>query len=413
MNNEQFIESITEFAASKKIDRPTVIRMLREALKLAIEKKFGSNSNFDIIIDPEKGALQIWRTRTIVEDNDPEVDQPYNISLTEACKKEADFEVGEEVVDEMKISMFNRRTVIEALNLFIREKYSLEQSQLYEHYNRLIGQLITAEVGYISNKQQSVMLYDSDKNELILLNSNKIPEERFRKEALIRVLVERIETNGKRIKIFVTRTSPLFVRELLTAEIPEIFDNIVQIMKIARDPGYRTKVIVTSQDDRIEPSGACIGLNGRRIQAIREHLGYERLDIISHTDNLALLIKRIVGLDKPIAIEESPEGIHIYPTSSQVSSIYENLPFLKELLELPIEIKQHPSKHKTSEHEDVHLDEFTNEIDQNVIGRIKRAGFFTAKSVLKIPPDQLIQKTELTPNTVNHLYQVLQEEFTN
>ena len=337
MNNEKLIASIAEFAASKNIDRPTVIHMLRDVLQALIEKKFGPGNDFDIVIDPKKGDLQIWRTRIIVADDDRTSEAHNKIKLSEAKKIEVDFEVGEEVVEEVGLEMFGRRAVMDALQLFMRKKDVLTKEQFYKQYERRMGKLVVAEVGY--SKPSITILYDDDKNELLLPKEEQIPGERFRKGSYIKGIIAQVDKLKGRVSIVVSRTSPLFLKELLTLEIPEIFDNIVLIKGIARMPGVRSKVIVESQDDRIDAAGACIGRNARRIQSIsKEQLNNERVDIITYTSNLNLFIKRIAGLGVGVEAEEEEEEVVVRAKGDQMPVLHQNLPFLKQILNKEVRI---------------------------------------------------------------------------
>ena len=408
MDNEKLVESIAEFAASKNIDRPTVINMLREVLENIIKKKYGKDSNFDIVINPQKGHLQAWQTRTVVADEEFDPNVHNTISLTAAQQIEKDFEIGEEVVEEVPLSKFGRRAVIEGLNLLIRKKNILEKDQLYERYHRCIGNIISAEVGYSTPRH--TILYDDDKNELFLPKKGEIPHERFVRGSYIKVIVENVENKKGKVFIVVSRSSKAFLQALLTLEIPEIYDSIVVIKKIARIPGVRSKIIVESQDDRIDPTGACIGRNARRIQTIsKEHLNHEKLDIITYTTNLPLLVKRIVRLTTPVEVETTDHEVVIYGTSDQMPALYPNLLFLKNLLGKPVRIINLHAKNEAEE--DVHLDEFANEIDASIIDLVKKAGFTTAKGVLNTSKSVLKEKTNLEEATINTIYDILAKEF--
>ena len=409
MNNERLISSIAEFAASKNIDRPTVIHMLRDVLLSLIEKKFGSENEFDVVIDSQKGDLQIWRSRTIIDDSEKETAGSNTITLSEARKIEADFEVGEEVVDEVSLDMFGRRAVMDALQFLMKKKRSLEKEQLTEQYNRLIGKVVSAEVVY-SNSRETI-LYDDDRNELTLPKIEQIPHERFHKGSYIKVIISRVESNNK-IKIIVSRASSSYLRELLSLEIPEIIDNIVLVKGIARIPGMRSKVVVESQDDRVDAAGACIGPGGRRIQAIsKEHLNNERIDIITYTPHIDVLIKRIAGIMGSISVQESEDEVVIYAAEADMAMFHQNLPFLRKLLEKSVSILRNNSSQDSTEEEDVYLDEFADEVGQDVIDRIKEIGLTTAKSVLKISKEALASKTSLSTEILDFLYKTLKEEF--
>ncbi len=416
MSNENFIALLAEFAKNKNIDRPTVIKMLKGSLQKGIEKKFGSSSNFDIVVDQQKGTLQIWRKRVIVADDDPTHDEPQKISLTEAKKIEKDFEVGEEVVEEVDNStLFDRRTVIGALNVFVEKEKNLEQQQLEAHYKPLLGKIITAEVSYSSPRKDFVILHDRQKNELILPRRGQIAREHLQPEQTVRVLVEEVVTRDDCATIYVSRNSPTFIRELLTITVPEILDNTVQIKRIARSPGYKTKVIVATQYDLIDPAGSCIGTNASRIKIIRENLGHERIEIISHTNNLATLVKRIVGTEDSITIKEEGESIIVYPKVDQVEILQKNMPFLRELLERRIESvlpTTHAGKvirHSTAA-EEGDIDSLIGQIDTFTLQVLKKAGFSTQESIRNTRPEILIEETDITPEEAKKLYQIVSQK---
>lgn len=310
-------------------------------------------------------------------------------------------------MEEVSLDIFGRRAVMDALHFFIRKKELLEKEQLYEQYERCTGKLINAEIGYI--KPSVTVVYDGEKNPLFLPKENQIPRERFHKGNNIKAIIEEVRKENSKIEVILSRTSPLFLKELLTLEIPEIFDNVVIIKNIARIPGVRSKVIVESQDDRVDAAGACIGRNARRIQTIsKEYLNNERIDIITYTNNLNLYVKRITGLKTPVEVEEKEDKILLYIRPEQLHIVHYNVPFLQQILNKEIQISTNQPQ---PQEEDVHLDEFSNEIDMSIINAIKEAGFATAKNVLKTDRQKLIEKTGIEATAINNLYKVLEEEF--
>lgn len=407
-NNEQLISSIAAFTEKKNIDKKTVIVMLKEVLENLIAKKFGPDHHIDVIIDEKKGDLQIWRTKLIVADQDKNPHDTRTISLSEALKIEKDFEVGEEFTEKIDIRTFSRRAVLNGMRLLISKKRALETNQLYERYRQLENKLISAEVGYISYKY-TILYHGEEKTELILYKNQQIPNERFRKGEHIKALVDKVMlTHNNRAQILLTRTSPNFLRELLHLEVPEILDKVVTIKDIARVPGVRSKVIVESNDDRIDPAGACIGPGGRRVQSIsKTYLNGERIDVVPYTDDLALYIKRITGMDQLLPLRANDTTIILYAKPDQFSRLTKTLFFLKKILKKEVHILQ---SHLQA-NEDVFLDEFANEIAPDVIAKIKNAGFITAQSVLKTPKERLIEETALPVTSVDTIYTILTKEF--
>lgn len=407
-NNEQLISSIAAFTEKKNIDQHTVILMLKEVLENLIVRKFGPDHHIDVIIDEKKGDLQIWRTKLIVADEEKDPVDESTISLSEALKIEKDFEVGEDFTETIDISTFSRRAVINGMRLLISKKRALETNQLYQRYKKLENTLISAEIGYISHKY-TILYHGEEKTELILHKNHQIPNERFRKGDHIKALVDKVLlTENNRAQILLTRTSPNFLRELLHLEVPEVLDRVVTIKDIVRIPGVRSKVIVESSDDRIDPAGACIGPGGRRVQSIsKTHLDGERIDVIPYTDDLLLYIKRITGMDQSPSLRANDNTIILYAKPDQFGWLMKNIFFLKKILKKEVHILHS----RLQANEDVFLDEFANEIAPEVIARIKKAGFITAQSVLKTSQNLFIEKTALEATLVDTIYAILTKEF--
>ena len=316
MDNKQLIESFAEFARSKNIDRAKVVHILEYVFRTIVVNKFGSN-NFDIVINLDKGDLQIWRLREIVNDHDVNASHPSKIPLSEARKIEADFEVGEELSEEIKIDSFGRRAVQVAKQMLGQKVRELARESLYNKYKDLVGSIISAEVNQILSRE--VILLDEENNELILPKSEQIPKDQFKKGECIRAIIHRVDYNNATLRIILSRTSPLFLERLFENEIPEIQDGLIAIKKVVREPGIRAKMAMESFDDRIDPVGACIGIKGSRIQGITQELRFENIDIISYTDNLKLYISRALSPACINRIEQNGQRLSVYLDADQIA----------------------------------------------------------------------------------------------
>ncbi|MEM9737750.1 MAG: transcription termination factor NusA [Bacteroidota bacterium] len=410
MNNKELIASFTEFAGSKNIDRPTVTRMLEEMLRSLICKKFSVDSNFDIIINPNKGDLQIWRYRTIVADDSEDANEFDKISITEARKIEPDFEIGEEVAEEVSLHQFDRRDITQGLKLFLHKEQLEEKEKIHQRYTKLVGKIISAEVYHITMYQ--VILHDDDKNELVLPKSRQIPGDRFKKGEHIKVLVDSVDKKNNNVYIRLSRTSPLFLERLLESEVPEIADGIVQIIKVARMPGARAKVAVISQDDRIDPVGACIGAGGNRLYSLsKSSLANEHINIVQYTDNRNIFLKRLIEPAQISDIQETDKGITIKMKPDQVPLAIgkkgQNILLVSQMIGKPV----HIDRDMKQDQEDIYLEEFSDEVATEVIKALQKIGIDTARSVLLTERKDIERRTNIPADVITHLYEVINKEF--
>ena len=409
MNSRQLIDSFAEFARSKNIDRPTVIRILEDVFKAMIRKKFDTDENFDIIINLDQGDLQIWRFREIVADDTEEGTQNDKITLTEARQIEADFEVGEEASEEIPFTEFGRRAIVAAKQTLIQKVKDLEKDALYNKYAELVGDLITAEVYQTLSRE--VVLLDDEKKELILPRSEQIPRDRFKKGDFVRAVVHKVELQRNTPRVLLSRTSPVFLERLFETEVPEIFDGIITIKKVVREPGERAKVAVASYDDRIDPVGACVGMKGSRIHSIVRELQSENIDVINYTDNLDLYIARALSPAKLSSIQHRENRIAVYLKPDQVSLAIgrggQNIKLASKLIDKEIDVY----RELQDQEEDVNLEEFSDELESWVIGELKKIGLDSAKSVLSISKEDLERRTDLEKETIDELHSILRKEF--
>jgi len=424
MDSSVLIESFAEFAKFKNIDRPTMIRILEDVFRTMIRKKYVTDENFDVIINLDKGDLEIWRYREIVsdtadvwdpndKDDDFEFDENLHIKITDAKKIEEDFEIGEEVAEEVKFEEMGRRLVLTARQTLIQKVKDLEKDILFNQYKELVGEIITAEVYQILSRE--VLLVDDDGNELALPKGEQIPKDRFRKGDTARAIVHRAEMNNGNPKIILSRTSPEFLERLFEAEVPEVFDGLIAIKKVVREPGERAKVAVESFDDRIDPVGACVGMKGSRIHSIVRELENENIDVINYTDNVELYIARALSPAKigSVVIDEEKKRVSVYLKPDQVSLAIgrggQNIKLASKLIGLEIDVYRELAEFEQDE--DVDLDEFGDEIEDWIIDELKKIGLDTARTVLAISKDDLVRRTELEEETVDEVFKVLQKEF--
>jgi len=410
------IESFSEFAKQKNIDRPTMIKILEDVFRAMIRKKFEADDNFDIIINTDKGDLEIWRFREIVDDefadDSFDFDPNKHISLAEARKVEKDFEIGEEFAEEVKLEDFGRRTVLTARQTLIQKVKDLEKDLLYQKYKDIVGELLSAEVYQILGKE--VLLVDGDGNELTLPKSEQIGKDRFRKGESVRAVVHKVDMNNGNPKIILSRTSPVFLERLFEQEVPEVFDGLISIKRVVREPGERAKVAVESYDDRIDPVGACVGLKGSRIHAIVRELQNENIDVINYTENTDLFISRSLSPAKITSVKLDTVGKRaaVYLKPDQVSMAIGkgglNIKLASKLVGYEIDVYR---ELETGEEEDVDLEEFSDEIDGWIIDEFKKIGLDTAKSVLALTVEELSRRTELEVETVEEVFNVLKQEF--
>jgi N utilization substance protein A len=411
MNSSVLIESFAEFAKFKNIDRPTMMRILEDVFRTMIRKKWGTDENFDIILNVEKGDLEIWRNREIVDDNSEDIWDHDKISLSEARNIEPDFEVGEEVSEEVKLEDFGRRAVLTARQTLIQRVKDLEKDLLFQKYKDLVGEIVSGEVYQVWNRE--VMIIDSDDNELLIPKAEQIPKDRYRKGDTVRAVVKQVEIINGTPKIILSRTSPAFLERLFENEVPEIYDGLITIKNIVREPGERAKVAVESYDDRIDPVGACVGMKGSRIHSIVRELENENIDVINYTDNLELYIQRALSPAKisSMKINEEEGRVSVFLKPDQVSLAIgkggQNIKLASRLVGLEIDVFREADVYE----EDIALDEFSDEIEAWVIEELKRIGLDTARSVMAVPKEDLVRRTELEEETVEELLSIIKQEF--
>lgn len=406
------IDSFADFARNKNIDRPTMIRILEDVFRTMIRKKYKVDDNFDIIINTDKGDLEIWRFREIVDDNSEDIWDHDKISLTEARKIEPDFEIGEEVAEEIKLIDFGRRAVMTARQTLIQKIKDLEKDILFDKYKDLVGEIITGEVYQTLSRE--VLLIDAEGNELNLPKSEQIPKDRYRKGDSVRAIIHRVEMVNGNPRIILSRTSPIFLERLFESEVPEVYDGLITMKRVVREPGERAKVAVESYDDRIDPVGACVGMKGSRIHSIVRELQNENIDVINFTDNLELYIARALSPAKiqSMKIGEDKDRVSVYLKPDQVSLAIgrggQNIKLASRLVGLEIDVFRELGDF---EDEDVDLDEFSDEIEDWVIDELKRIGLDTAKSVLTLTSEDLVRRTDLEEETITNVVNILKQEF--
>ena len=412
MDAKVLIESFAEFARSKNVDRPTMIRILEDVFRAMIRKKYETDENFDVTINADKGDLEILRIRGIVDDNSEDIWDFDKISLTDARKIEPDFEVGEEVYEKIELEEFGRRAVMMARQTLIQKIKDLEKDLLFNQYEELVSEIVSAEVYQILGRE--VLLIDGEGNELILPKGEQIPKDRFRKGDTIRAIVHKVEMVNGNPRIILSRTSPIFLERLFENEVPEVFDGLITIKKIVREPGERAKVAVESYDDRIDPVGACVGMKGSRIHAIVRELQNENIDVINYTDNLDLYVSRALSPAKvtSITVDKDNKRISVFLKPDQVSMAIGkggfNIRLASRLVGYEIDVFRELSDY---EEEDVDLEEFVDEIDGWVIDELKKTGLDTAKSVLSLTKEDLLRRTELEEETIDEVFKILKQEF--
>lgn len=412
MDSEVLIESFAEFARSKNIDRPTMIGVLEEVFRTMIRRKYGTDENFDVIINPDNGDLEMWRTREIVDDNSEEIWDFDKIPLSEAKKIQADFEVGEEVAEEVKLADFGRRLIQTARQTLIQKIKDLEKEMMYQKYKDQVGELFTGEVYQVLRNE--IIVVDSDGNELSLPRTEQISKDRYRKGDHIKAVIHKAEITNGVPKVTLSRTSPVFLERLFEVEIPEIYDGHILIRKIVREPGERAKVAVESLDDRIDPVGACVGMKGSRIHTIVRELGNENIDVINYTDNLELLISRALSPAKitSMQIDHDTKRVSVFLRPDQVSLAIgkggQNIKLAGKLVGMEIDVFR--DIEELSE-EDVDLVEFNDEIEDWIIDELRKIGLDTAKSVLALSKEELVRRTDLEEATVEEVLEILRREF--
>jgi len=414
METGLLIESFKEFASQKSIDRPTMVRILEDVFRTMIRKKYLSDENFDVIVNIDKGDLEILHYREVVEDDAPDYNENKQIRLSDARKIDEDFSVGEEVAENIKIEDFGRRVVQTARQTLIQKIKDLEKDNLFNKYKVLVGQIVTCEVYQTLGRE--IILRDAQGNELVLPRSEQIPKDRFRKGDSVRAIVHRVEMVNGNPRIILSRTSPIFLERLFEQEVPEVYDGIITIRKIVREPGERAKVAVESYDDRIDPVGACVGMKGSRIHSIVRELCNENIDVINYTDNIELFIQRALSPAKisSIKIDEENSRAAVFLKRDQVSLAIgkggQNIKLAGKLVGLEIDVFRELTD-ADDEEEDVELTEFADVLDEWVIEEFIKIGLDTARSVLSMSRDYLIKKTELEEETVDFVLDVLKKEF--
>lgn len=405
------IDTFSEFKELKNIDRSTMIQVLEDSFRNVIAKMFGSNENYDVIINPDKGDLEIWRNRVVVDDDDLE-DENTQITLAEARKLGDDFEVGEEVVDEVFFEDFGRRAILNLRQTLTSKILELQKETLFKKYQERVGEIVSGEVYQIWKKE--ILLLDDEQEELLLPKTDQIPRDFFRKGEHVRAVVERVENKGNNPKIILSRTSPRFLERLLEIEVPEINDGLITIKSIARIPGERAKVAVESYDDRIDPVGACVGMKGSRIHGIVKELKNENIDIINYTPNLNLYIQRALSPAKITSVkiieEEKRAEVLLKPdeVSLAIGKGGHNIKLAGMLTGYTIDVYRDIDD---AGEEDIYLDEFRDEIDGWVIDQLKSIGCVTAKNVLTAGRDKLIKEADLEESTVDEILGILSAEF--
>ena len=408
MENIALIDSFSEFKDEKLIDRVTLMAILEDVLRNALKKKYGDDDNFDIIINPDKGDLEIWRNRIVVADD--EVEEPnQEIALSEAQKIEPDFEVGEDVAEEVKLVDLGRRSILALRQNLISKIHEHDNTNIYKQFKDLEGEIYSAEVHHI--RHRAIILLDDEGNEIILPKDKQIPSDFFRKGENVRGIIESVELKGNKPAIIMSRTAPVFLEKLFEQEIPEVFDGLITIKKVVRIPGEKAKVAVDSYDDRIDPVGACVGMKGSRIHGIVRELGNENIDVINYTNNLNLFITRALSPARvtSIKIDEETKRAEVLLKPEEVSKAIgrggHNIRLAGQLTGYEIDVFREGAE------EDVELSEFTDEIEGWIIEEFSKAGLDTAKSILEQDVEDLVKRTDLEEETILDVIRILKEEF--
>ncbi|MGQ2983374.1 transcription termination factor NusA [Flavobacterium sp.] len=411
MENLALIDSFSEFKDDKLIDRVTLMAILEDVFRNALKKKYGSDDNFDIIINPDKGDMEIWRNRVVVADGEVE-DPNQEISLTEARRIEPDFEVGEDVSEEVKLIQLGRRAILALRQNLISKIHEHDNTNLYKQFKDLIGDIYTAEVHHVRPK--AVILVDDEGNEIVLLKEKQIPSDFFRKGDNVRGIIESVELKGNKPQIMMSRTSELFLEKLFEQEIPEVADGLITVKKVVRIPGEKAKVAVDSYDDRIDPVGACVGMKGSRIHGIVRELGNENIDVINYTTNTQLFISRALSPAKvsSIKLDDANSRAEVFLKLEEVSKAIgrggHNIKLAGLLTGYELDVIREGN---AAEDEDVELTEFSDEIEAWVIEEFGKIGLDTARSVLKQDVADLVRRTDLEEETILEVMRILKEEF--
>ena len=406
------IETFQEFKETKNIDRTTLVSVLEESFRNVIAKMFGSDENYDVIVNPDKGDFEIHRNRVVVADGEV-ADENREIALSDARKIEPDYEVGEEVSEEVNFSKFGRRAILNLRQTLASKILELEHDPIYNKYKEKVGCVVSGEVDQVWKRE--VLLIDDEGNELHLPKNEQIPSDTYRKGETVRAVVARVDNENNNPRIILSRTSPVYLERLLEAEVPEIADGLITIKRVARMPGERAKVAVESYDERIDPVGACVGVKGSRVHGIVRELGNENSDVINYSNNVRLVIQRALSPAKvsSINLDEENRKAEVYRQPEEVSLAIGrsgmNIKLASMLTEYTIDVFR--VVNEGEEDEDIYLDEFADEIDQWVIDAVKALGIDTAKGVLNAPREMLIEKADLEEETVDQMLNVLRAEF--
>jgi len=410
MDSLNLIESFAEFKEFKNIDRVTMMTVLEDVFRSMLKKKYGTDDHIDVIVNVEKGDFEIWMNREIVCDGEVE-DENTEIALSEALKIQSDFEVGEEVSTELKIEDFGRRNILSLRQNLVSRILELEKDHIYSKYKERIGEIITGEVYQVWKKE--ILVLDDEGNELILPKSEQIPSDFFKKGETVRAVVSKVDMRNSNPVIILSRTAPAFLERLFELEVPEVFDGLITIKNIVREPGERAKVVVESYDDRVDPVGACVGMKGARIHGIVRELRNENIDVINYTSNLNLLIQRALSPAKITSIEilDGEGRANVYLKPDQVSLAIGrggyNIRLASRLVGLELDVYREGSE----DIDDVDLDEFSDEIDGWIIDELKAIGCDSAQSVLKLEISELVSRTDLEQETLEEVMRILKAEF--
>ncbi len=410
MSNINLVESFAEFKEFKNIDRETMMRILEDVFRNMLIKKHGTDDNFDIIVNPDEGDLEIWRNREIVPDGEVE-DENSQIALSQAIKIEPDFEIGEEATEEIRLEHFGRRSILSMRQNLVAKIIELEKDSLYKKYSERVGEIITGEVYQVWKRE--ILLLDDEGNELILPKSEQIPTDYFKKGDAVRAVVSKVEMRNNNPVVILSRTASEFLERLFEMEVPEVFDGLITIKNIVRVPGERAKVAVESYDDRIDPVGACVGMKGSRIHSIVRELKNENIDVINYTTNAQLLIQRSLSPAKitNIKIDEENKKAEVFLKPDQVSLAIGkggyNIKLASKLTGYDLDVYRETDE----DDEDVDLDEFVDEIDGWIIDELKAVGLDSARSVLELSKEDLVSRTDLEEETIVEIMKILREEL--
>lgn len=410
MENIALIESFSEFKESKLIDRVTLMAILEDVFRNALKKKYGSDDNFDIIINPDKGDMEIWRKRIVVADEDLDFENQ-EIALSEARKIEPDFEIGEEVSEEVKLVDLGRRAILALRQNLISKIHEHDNTNLYKHFKDLIGEIYIGEVHHV--RPRAVIIVNDDGNEIVLPKEKQISSDFFRKGDNVKGIIESVELKGNKLQIIMSRTSDKFLEKLFEQEIPEVLDGLITVKKVVRIPGEKAKVAVDSYDDRIDPVGACVGMKGSRIHGIVRELGNENIDVINYTTNTPLFITRALSPAKvsSVKINENTNRVEVFLKLEEVSKAIGkgglNIKLASQLTGYELDVIREINK----DDEDVELTEFSDEIESWIIEEFSKIGLDTARSILKQDVNDLVRRTDLEEETIQEVIRILKEEF--